>query len=73
MAASSAEKNREKTGFACAMGFFQWNRMPFSLCNATKTFQRLMAQAFTRITDKHESAVMCYVDDVVKATPTLAD
>ena len=47
--------------------------MPFGLCNATATFQRLMAQALTRITKKYGNLVMCYVDDVVIATPTLAD
>ena len=55
------------------MGFFQWKRMPFSLCYATTTFQRLIAQAFTRITEKYGNVVMCFVDDVVKATATLAD
>ena len=48
-------------------------RMPFGLCNATTTFQRLMAQALTSITKKYGNLVMCYVDDVVIATPTLAD
>ena len=47
--------------------------MPFGLCNATATFQRLMAQALTRVTKKYGNLVMCYVDDVVIATPTLAD
>ena len=45
--------------------------MPFGLCNATATFQRLMAQALTRVTKKYGNLVMCYVDDVVIATPTL--
>ena len=40
--------------------------MPFGLCNATATFQRLMAK-------KYGNLVMCYVDDVVIATPTLED
>ena len=44
--------------------------MPFGLCNATATFQRLMAQALTRVTKKYGNLVMCYVDDVVIATPT---
>ena len=47
--------------------------MPFGLCNATATFQRLMAQALTRVTKKYGNLVMCYVDDVVIATPTLED
>ena len=47
--------------------------MPFGLCNATVTFQRLMAQALTIVTKKYENLVMCYVDDVVIATPTLED
>ena len=47
--------------------------MPFGLCNATATFQRPMAQALTGITKKYGNLVMCYVDDVVIATPTLAD
>ena len=67
------KKDREKTGFACELGLYQWKRMPFGLCNATATFQRLMAQALTRVTKKYGNLVICYVDDVVIATPTLKD
>ena len=45
--------------------------MPFGFCNATATFQRLMAQALTRVTKKYGNLVMCYLDDEVIATPTL--
>ena len=47
--------------------------MPFGLCNATATFQRLMAQALIGVTKKYGNLVMCYVDDVVIATPTIED
>ena len=47
--------------------------MPFGLSNGTATFQRLMAQDLTRVTITYGNRVMCYVDDVVIATPTLAD
>ena len=47
--------------------------MQFGLCNATATFQRLMAQALTNVTKKYGNLIMCYVDDVVIATPTLVD
>ena len=47
--------------------------MPFGLCNATATFQRLMAQALTNVTKKYGNLIMCYVDDVMIATPTLED
>ena len=67
------KQDREKTGFACELGLFQWKRMPSGLCNATATFQRLMAQALTSVTKKYGNLIMCYVDDVVIATPTLED
>ena len=67
------KKDREKTGFACELGLYQWKRMPFGLCNATATFQRLMAQALTRVTKKYGNLVMCYVDDVDISTTTLED
>ena len=67
------KQDRDKTGFACELGLFQWKRMPFGLCNATVTFQRLMAHALIGVTKKYGNLVMCYVDDVVIATPTLED
>ena len=67
------KQDREKTGFACELGLFQWKRMPFGLCNATAKFQRLMAQALTSVTKKYGNLIMCYVDDVVIAKPTLED
>ena len=69
----SESKIEKKTGFACELGLFQWKRMPFGLCNATATFQRLMAQALTSVTKKYGNLIMCNVDDVVIATPTLED
>ena len=67
------KQDREKTGFACKLGLIQWKRMPFGLCNATATFQRLMAQALTSVTKKYGNLIMCYVNDVVIATPYLDD
>ena len=67
------KRDREKTGFECELGLLQWKRMPFGLCNATAKFQKLMAQALTDVTKKCLNLIMCYVDDVVIATPTLED
>ena len=67
------KQERDKTGFACELGLFQWKRTPFGLCNATATFQRLVAPALTSMTKKNGHLVMCYVDDVVIATPTQED
>ena len=47
--------------------------MPFGLCRATATFQRLMTQALMNVTKKYRNLIMCYVDDVVIGTPILKD
>ena len=67
------KQDRKKTGFACELGLFQWRRILFGLCNATATFQRLMAQALKRVTKNYGNLIMCYVDDVGIAKPTLED
>ena len=39
---SMDEKDKEKIAFIISWGLFEWNIMPFGLCNAPVTFQRLM-------------------------------
>lgn len=36
------EADRPKTAFCTPLSLFEWNQMPFVLCNAPSTFQRLI-------------------------------
>lgn len=39
---SLIERAKEKIAFVCQEGFFEFETVPFGICNATSTFQRLM-------------------------------
>ena len=69
----TTERAKECTAFVTHRGQYQWNRMPFGLCNATATFQRLMSQVLVRILPKYGNVVLCYVDYVLVATRTQKD
>lgn len=53
------EADRPKTAFCTPFGLFEWNRMPFGLCNAPSTFQRLMQRLFG---DQQCQSLLLYLD-----------
>jgi transposase InsO family protein len=57
-----AEKDIPKTAFATRRGQFEYKRMPFGLCSAPSSFQRLM-----HIVLRHENWEKCliYLDDIL--------
>src|SRR5215216_4706688 len=55
------EKDRETTTFTTRFGTFEFNVMPFGLCNAPATFQRLMD---TVLRDVLWQYAVVYVDDI---------
>lgn len=59
---SMAEHDKAKTAFCTPFGLFEFNRMPFGLCNAPGTFQRLMERIFG---DERFHSLLLYLDDIV--------
>jgi transposase InsO family protein len=56
------EKARQKAAFTTRNGLFLWNVMPFGLCNAPATFERLMETVLRGLQWKE---CLVYLDDVV--------
>ncbi|KAK3526080.1 hypothetical protein QTP70_014642 [Hemibagrus guttatus] len=61
------EKDRYKTAFTMPFGLYEYRRMPFGLCNAPATFQRLM-QAI--MSDFVFQIVLVYLDDLLVYSST---
>ncbi|CAG9128375.1 unnamed protein product [Plutella xylostella] len=52
----------EKTAFSTEEGHFEYLRMPFGLKNAPATFQRVMDNVLTGLTEDH---CLVYLDDII--------
>lgn len=56
------ENDVEKTAFTTPMGLYEYLRMPFGLCNAPATFQRLMQHCFR---DEIFNILLVFLDDII--------
>lgn len=55
-------EDRAKTAFTSPFGLFEFNRMPFGLCNAPATFQRLMDVVLSGLLWR---TCLVYMDDII--------
>lgn len=58
--------DREKTAFTTPFGLYEFERMPFGLCNVPATFQRLMQRCLGNMVNEF---LLIYLDDVVVFSP----
>ena len=56
------ESSKEKTAFSTGSGLWQFTVMPFGLCNAPATFERLMEQVLFGLP---MSVALVYLDDIL--------
>ena len=61
-------EDRDKTTFICRDGSFHFITMPFGLCNAGATFQRLMDVIMSGLAFE---ACLVYLDDIIVFSSTL--
>lgn len=61
------ERDREKTAFITPDGLYEFKVMPFGLCSAPATFQRVMDTVLSGL--KWQTCLV-YLDDVIVFAPT---
>ena len=62
--------SKEKTAFSTGSGLWQFKVMPFGLCNAPATFERLMERVLARLPWK---VAMVYIDDILVSGRTFEE
>ncbi|XP_064475510.1 uncharacterized protein LOC135389384 [Ornithodoros turicata] len=65
-----SDNNIEKTAFATQDGLYEFLVMPFGLCNAPATFERMMD---TVLRGLRWHICLCYLDDIIIYAPTPED
>ncbi|KAK3750995.1 hypothetical protein QZH41_007605 [Actinostola sp. cb2023] len=61
---------KEKTAFTTSSGLYEWNVLPFGLCNAPSTFERLMELVLKGL---HWKICLIYLDDVIVMSRTVEE
>ncbi|UYV69952.1 hypothetical protein LAZ67_7001313 [Cordylochernes scorpioides] len=64
------ERDREKTAFVTPDGLYEFMVMPFGLCNAPATFERMMDNV---LMDLKWNICLCYLDDIVVYSDTFEE
>ena len=59
-------KDREKTAFCCHRGLFEFNVLPFGLCNGPSVYMELMSH----VLQGFETFAIAYIDDILVFSPT---
>ena len=67
------EGDREKTAFCTPYGLYEFNVMPFGLCNGPATFQRLMDLVLAGLLMTHCLVPYVYIDDVIVVGRTFGE
>jgi len=65
-----APQDRDKTTFICQRGMFRYKTMPFGLCNAGATFQRLMDVVMSGL---HLEVCLVYLDNIIVFSETVEE
>ncbi|GFT87135.1 hypothetical protein TNCV_1938251 [Trichonephila clavipes] len=64
------EADREKTAFITPEGLYEFKVMPFGLCNAPATFERMMDNLLRHF---KWNMCLCYLDDIIVFSETFED
>ncbi|GFS56299.1 retrovirus-related Pol polyprotein from transposon 17.6 [Trichonephila clavipes] len=64
------EADREKTAFITPDGLYEFKVMPFGLCNAPATFERMMDNLLRNF---KWTMCLCYLDDIIVFSETFED
>ena len=64
------EEDKPKTAFTTPFGLWEYNRMPFGLCSAPSTFQRLMTSGMN---DLLFQVLLVYLDDILVFSKTFQE
>ena len=62
------ESDKHKTAFTSPFGLYEYNRLPFGLCNGPATFQRLMQHCFR---DEVFQLLLVFLDDIIVYSSTI--